>query len=177
MPYSPEEGVYRPFTNQQSPFEGRLSQRIPLSKSSLSETILPQNLQNDLYYTKAVESSQSPHRVRRVAKNTSSSKDPSFMVPHSLKEDSQRLNRLIALFFEDILKRLEEDPYSLPLLVNEMILLLQECGARLKIYEAYQQFSSWYQLMEALEVISQDSDPENLELFCSALFGFYSQLH
>ena len=46
---------------------------------------------------------------------------------------------------------------------------------RIRIFPAYRQFQSFEQFLDTLEQIREDVEIENFELFCSALFGYYSQ--
>ncbi|MDP6730066.1 MAG: hypothetical protein QF675_08830, partial [SAR324 cluster bacterium] len=74
-----------------------------------------------------------------------------------------------------VLNRLKEDPNQLASLVNEMVPMFLKHEVRVRIYPAYRQFQGFEQFLETLEKINEDFEIENFELFCSALFGFYSQ--
>ena len=77
---------------------------------------------------------------------------------------------------EQVLSDLKEDPFSLTKLVQDLATLFEEQEIRIRVYDAYRSFRSFDQLLDTLTRISEDTEIENFELFCSALVGFYSQL-
>lgn len=86
-----------------------------------------------------------------------------------------RLQTAIEAFFHHVLALLREDPNQLATLVNDLLPLFLKFEIRIRIYPAYRQFSGFETFLETLEKINEDFEIENFELFCSALFGFYSQ--
>ena len=77
---------------------------------------------------------------------------------------------------EQVLSEIREDPFRLTKLVQDLARLFEEQDIRIRVYDAYRTFKTFDQLLVTLTRISEDTEIENFELFCSALVGFYSQL-
>ncbi len=97
-----------------------------------------------------------------------------YLPREKLKENKRKLNVYIQGFFCHVLKRLSEDPGELAQIINEIVPLLVEHQIRVRFYQAFCQIRSSGDLNTTLEKISKDIELENFELFCSALFVFYS---
>ena len=97
-----------------------------------------------------------------------------YLPREKLKENKRKLNVYIQGFFCHVLKRLSEDPGELAQIINEIVPLLVEHQIRVRFYQAFCQIQSSGDLNTTLEKISKDVELENFELFCSALFVFYS---
>jgi hypothetical protein len=97
-----------------------------------------------------------------------------YLPPEKLKEDKRKLEVYIQSFFSHFLKRLGEEPGGLPVIINELVPLFVEHQIRIRFYEAFRQIHAMDELITTLEKISSDNELENFELFCSAIFVFYS---
>ena len=97
-----------------------------------------------------------------------------YLPKEKLKEDKRRLSTYIESFFDLLLKRLGEHPGELPVIINELVPLFVEHMIRIRFYKAFHQIRNLPELIKTLKKISDDSELENFELFCSALFVFYS---
>ena len=99
-----------------------------------------------------------------------------YLPREKLKEDKRKLEVYIQNFFLYFLKRLGEEPRELPVIINELVPLFVEHQIRIRFYEAFRQIHKMEDLIITLEKISIDYELENFELFCSAIFVFYSSL-
>jgi Na+-transporting methylmalonyl-CoA/oxaloacetate decarboxylase gamma subunit len=97
-----------------------------------------------------------------------------YLPREKLKENKRKLDVYIQGFFCNVLKRLSEDPGELAQIINEIVPLFVEHQIRVRFYQAFSQIRSNDDLNTTLEKISKDVELENFELFCSALFVFYS---
>ena len=97
-----------------------------------------------------------------------------YLPREKLKENKRKLDVYIQGFFCHVLKRLSEDPSELAQIINEVVPLFVEHQIRVRFYQAFCQIRSSDDLNTTLEKISKDVELENFELFCSALFVFYS---
>ncbi len=97
-----------------------------------------------------------------------------YLPKEKLKEDKRRLSAYIESFFDHLLKRLGEHPGELPTIINELVPLFVEYKIRIRFYKAFHQIRNLPELIKTLKKISDDCELENFELFCSALFVFYS---
>ena len=97
-----------------------------------------------------------------------------YLPKEKLKEDKRRLSAYIKFFFDHLLKRIGEHPGELPAIINELVPLFVENKIRIRFYKAFQQIRNLPELIKTLKKISYDCEIENFELFCSALFVFYS---
>ena len=178
LPYELGTNTYEVYTNPKNPFLGRiLSNEVPpLDRDPQKTKNLFQEIGNKEGYCKNFLGSGNPHLKRKV---TSSPKHSSICKGYegepSLREDLNRLQTSIEAFFSHTLARLKEDQNMLPQLVNNLLPLFVEHQIRIRIFPAYCQFQSFEQFIDTLELISEDFEIENFELFCSALFGYYSQ--
>ena len=118
----------------------------------------------------------SAHQKRKVTPGKASTKNgKGYQETPLLPENQVRLQTAIEAFFHHVLTLLREDPNQLATLVNDLLPLFLKFEIRIRIYPAYRQFSGFETFLETLEKINEDFEIENFELFCSALFGFYSQ--
>jgi len=97
-----------------------------------------------------------------------------YLPREKLKEDKRKLQVYIQNFFSHFLKRLGEEPGGLPVIINELVPLFVDHQIRIRFYEAFRQMHAMEDLISTLEKISSDCELENFELFCSAIFVFYS---
>ena len=63
---------------------------------------------------------------------------------------------------------------ELPAIINELVPLFVENKIRIRFYKAFHQIRDLPELIKTLKKISDDCEIENFELFCSALFVFYT---
>lgn len=98
---------------------------------------------------------------------------PKYLTPQRLGGDFARLPWMVNVFFQAVLTRLKNDPGVFKALVEELMAKFQEDQIRIKIYDAYQTFNDWNDLMDTMEEISRYPSPETFDLFCSALFAYY----
>ena len=120
--------------------------------------------------TSAEEKEKTLTASEKMLKDASSE----YLPKEKLKEDKHRLSAYIESFFDHLLKRLGEHPGELPAIVNELVPLFVEHKIRIRFYKAFHQIRNLPELIKTLKKISDDSELENFELFCSALFVFYS---
>ena len=97
-----------------------------------------------------------------------------YLPREKLKENKRKLQVYIQNFFNHFLKRLGEEPGRLPEIINELVPLFVAHQIRIRFYEAFRQMYTMEDLITTLEKISGDYELENFELFCSAIFVFYS---
>ena len=97
-----------------------------------------------------------------------------YLPREKLKEDKRKLQVYIQHLFSHFLKRLREEPGGLPVIINELVPLFVDHQIRIRFYEAFRQIHAMEDLITTLEKISSDHELENFELFCSAIFVFYS---
>ena len=74
------------------------------------------------------------------------------------------------------MKRIKDDHDEFALVVNEIVPLFVKHQIRIRFYEAFRQITSIDELINTLEKICSDFELENFELFCSAIFVFYSSI-
>ncbi|MBF0351063.1 MAG: hypothetical protein HQM11_08515 [SAR324 cluster bacterium] len=184
LPYQFGKDTYEVYLNTKNPFIARIlvPEPEPLTLAPEKARALFKQFQDSPQYQLVYPTRSSPYQRRKVKPSSvplsseNKSHPPVFSIPRKLAEDGTRTQEYIQHFFESLLKRLKDDPYSLPWIVNELVPLFMEHQIRIKIYTAFQQFHDWNQFMQTLEQITENHDLENFEMFCSALFGFYSQL-
>ncbi len=97
-----------------------------------------------------------------------------YLPREKLKENKRKLDVYIQGFFCHVLKRLSEDPGEIAQIINEIVPLFVEHQIRVRFYQAFSQIRCNDDLNTTLEKISKDVELENFELFCSALFVYYS---
>ncbi|SVC25131.1 uncharacterized protein METZ01_LOCUS277985 [marine metagenome] len=118
----------------------------------------------------AEEKEKKPKASEIMMKGASSE----YLPKEKLKEDKLKLSVYIENFFDHLLKRLGEHPGELPTIINELVPLFVEHKIRIRFYKAFHQIRNLPELIKTLKKISDDCELENFELFCSALFVFYS---
>jgi hypothetical protein len=179
IPYQPPADTYELFSNPKSPFLQRLI-ATPTGQTRLSseklQSLFEKMQERGGSYHLAYPSAKSAHEKRRIASETLPGKSPTYGNHSESYEAPQRLQHFVHLFTEQVLIDLREDPFSLPKLVQDLAVLFEDQNIRIRVYDAYRTFKSFDQLLDTLTRISEDSEIENFELFCSALVGFYSQL-
>ncbi len=180
LPYEFGAETYGVYRNRKNPFLGRTI-APPHAESELNAEKASQlfrKLEAEGAYGLGVVSTDSPHRKRKVA-STALGQPPrkpgKFPASSQLPGNPQRLSTRVQGFFQHTLRRLRESPEALPLIVNELVPLLQEQRIRVRIPEIFRQFYGFDPFLETLERIAEDAEVENFELFCAAIFGFYSQ--
>jgi hypothetical protein len=99
--------------------------------------------------------------------------DAGYVLPGRLPGDVRRLPWMVDLFFRAILHRLGERPGEFRAVVEDLLVQFREDGIRIKIYDAYQTFRDWNDLLGTLEEIARYPAPDTFDLFCSALFAYY----
>ena len=97
-----------------------------------------------------------------------------YLPKEKLKEDKLKLNTYIKSFFNHFLKRIKNNHQDLNLIINEITPLFVRHKIRIRFYDAFRQISNIEDLINTLEKICNDFELENFELFCSAIFVFYS---
>jgi len=178
LPYEFGREIYEVYSNQKNPFLGRIlgSEVPPLDLDPKKAGALVQEIGTDQGYRVHFPGSGSAHQKRKVTKGSSvPTKGKGYEQQAHLPENQVRLQTAIEAFFHHVLNRLKEEPNQLASLVNEMVPMFLKHEVRVRIYPAYRQFQGFEQFLETLEKINEDFEIENFELFCSALFGFYSQ--
>lgn len=171
--------TYDVYRNPKNPFLGRI-----LDTSPAESKIDPQHAHSLLQkvgghegYEPSFPGAGAPHRKRKLVSTGNSSGSRNGYRPESiLPQDDRKLQNNIGNFFQYALCKLKDDSKNLPELVNELLPLFLEHKIRVCIYPAYRQFQSFEEMFQTLEKISEDTEIENFELFCSALFGYYSQM-
>ena len=195
LPYDFGAETYEVYSNLKNPFmvgilaaETEKIQLDPIKAQSLF-----QQLEKKSPYSMEYPLNISAHRKRKLSRATqtfsvdedveyetagSESKleiaSSEYLPRKKLKENKRKLNVYIQGFFSYILKRLREDPSELAQIINEIVPLFVEHQIRIRFYQAFSQIQSSDDLNNTLEKISKDVELENFELFCSALFVFYS---
>ncbi|MBF0287156.1 MAG: hypothetical protein HQM14_05000 [SAR324 cluster bacterium] len=178
-PYQFGADIYEQYANRQNPFIDRVlsAQQTPSQLAPEKVQALFQYLQGQGQYQLGLPTKRSPHHKRKVVdQKEPAEKKPMFSNVETLKEDSTKLKSAIDTFFQHVLGRLRYDADELSIIINELIPLFLEYQIQIKVYDAFRIFYSTEQFLETLTKISQDNELENFEFFCSALFGFYSQL-
>ena len=193
LPYNFGSDTYSVYSNLNNPFMvGILAadtdaiQLDPIKTQSLF-----QQMEKQSTYVLEFPLNIAAHRKRKITSALNQSAevtemDPSvsetklknasseYLPKEKLKEDKRRLSVYIEGFFNHLLKRLGEHPGELPAIINELVPLFIEHKIRIRFYKAFRQIQSLPELITTLKKISDDCELENFELFCSALFVFYS---
>ena len=179
VPYKPPADTYDLFSNPKSPFLERLvtstTEQTKLSSEKL-QNLFEKMQEKGGSYRLAYPSAKGAHEKRSIAPGTIPGKSQTYGNPSESYEAPQRLQHFVQLFMEQVLSDLRENPFRLTKLVQDLAKLFEEQDIRIRVYDAYRTFKSFDQLLETLTRISEDTEIENFELFCSALVGFYSQL-
>ena len=178
LPYQVPQETYEVYQNTNNPFEERDLLGNPKSNQKSSQQVqeLFQYFAQQKSYHIAYPEESSPYSKRKISQPIQRIVTKSNFPTAKKQENVQKLPKLIQLFFKHVLQKLKEEPQHFAYIVNELVFLLQEYEIKIKIYDAYRTFSHWDQFIDTLEKISNDNEIENFELFCSAIFGFYSQL-
>ncbi len=169
--------TYDLYHNQNSPFLERkntlANQEAKLTREEVQHLL---KMLKDSGYLLALAHGETPYEKRKISVSPPSAEKPTFLSTRRLPENSTKLRQMIHLFFQQVLSRLNEDPTEIYGIVNEIVPLLKRHGIRIKIYDAFKMFPTYDAFEETLESLTFDDEIENFEFFCSALFGFYSQL-
>ena len=195
LPYEFGTETYEVYSNQKNPFMvGILSadtDRIKLDPVSTQNFF--QQFEKDSTYSIEYPLNISAHRKRKVArlkktlpveknqenvfKNINVHDISQEYIPkEKLKEDKIKLQTYIQSFCIHFLKRIKDDHDEFALVVNEIVPLFVKNQIRIRFYEAFRQITSIDELISTLEKICSDYELENFELFCSAIFVFYSSI-
>ncbi len=193
LPYNFGSDTYTVYSNLNNPFMVGIlnSDTDTIQLDPLKTQSLFQQMEKKSTYSIEYPLNISAHKKRKVAsaiqnsakeneKNLKASemmlKDVSseYLPKKKLKEDKRRLKAYIESFFDHLLKRLGDHPGELPAIINELVPLFVEHKIRIRFYKAFHQIPNFPELIETLKKISDDYELENFELFCSALFVFYS---
>ena len=97
-----------------------------------------------------------------------------YLPKEKLKENKIKLQTYIQSFCNHFLKRIKDNHDEFATIINEMVPLFVKHQIRIRFYEAFRQITTIDDLISTLEKICNDFELENFELFCSALFVFYS---
>jgi len=178
LPYEFGRETYEVYSNPKNPFLGRIlgGEIPPLELDAKQAGALLQEIGSEQGYRVNFPGAGSAHQKRKVTSGKASTKNgKGYRQNRLLPENQVRLQTAIEAFFHHVLTLLREDPNQLATLVNDLLPLFLKFEIRIRIYPAYRQFSGFETFFETLEKINEDFEIENFELFCSALFGFYSQ--
>lgn len=179
LPYQFGTETYDVYSNLKNPFLERIldtSAGDTKTDPQRAQTLLQQIGEHEGYQP-LYPGTGAPHRKRKLAftehpPGTGNGYNPVTALP----QDDRKLQNHIGSFFQYVLKKLEAGPGTLPGLVNELLPLFLEHKIRVSIYPVYRRFQGFEEMLHTLEQISEDTEIENFELFCGALFGYYSQL-
>lgn len=192
-PYDFGAETYDVYSNLKNPFMVGIlaadTERIQLD--TIKTQNLFQQIEKDSTYSLEYPLNISAHRKRKLSStqqlsSTGENKTVTvggdklktasmeYLPPEKLKEDKRKLEVYIQSFFSHFLKRLGEEPGGLPVIINEIVPLFVEHQIRIRFYEAFRQIHAMDELITTLEKISSDNELENFELFCSAIFVYYS---
>jgi hypothetical protein len=193
LPYDFGAETYDVYSNLKNPFMVGIlasdTERIQLDPIKTQN--LFQQIEKNSTYTLEYPLNISAHRKRKLTSNQQVSSaernktttveegklktaSMEYLPREKLKEDKRKLQVYIQSFFSHFLKRLREEPGELPVIINELVPLFVEHHIRIRFYEAFRQLHSMEDLITTIEKISSDFELENFELFCSAIFVFYS---
>ena len=191
LPYNFGSDTYSVYSNLNNPFMvGILNsdtdtiQLDPLKTQSLFQQMEKKSTYSIDYplnisahkKRKVTPAIQSPSEEKDQKANEMIFKDPSseYLPKKKLKGNKRKLGAYIENFFDHLLNRLVEHPGELPAIINELVPLFVEHRIKIRFYKAFHQIQNLPDLIKTLKKISDDSELENFELFCSALFVFYS---
>ena len=175
--FTPGDEIYRGFRNSRNPFLQRLI-APPLEKMTRPERELAR-----LFRFIASRPGYLVSPVNQdvpIAKRGLQHPQPppaiaaTFLKPEQLKGNMQRLPWMIVMFFQSVLDRLRRNPSNFRKVVEDLRQQFREDGLPIPLYEAYQNFEDWTDLMDTLEEIARYPAPETFDLFCGALFTYYS---
>ena len=193
LPYEFGAETYDVYSNPKNPFMVGIlaaeTERIQLDPINTQN--LFQQIEKNSIYTLEYPLNISAHSKRKLSSSqqvSSAGKNETstviegklktasmeYLPREKLKEDKRKLQVYIQNFFSHYLKRLGEEPSGLPVIINELVPLFVDHQIRIRFYEAFHQMNVMEDLITTLEKISSDYELENFELFCSAIFVFYS---
>ena len=193
LPYYFGSDTYSVYTNLNNPFMVGIlnSDTDTIQLDPIKTQSLFQQMEKEATYSIEYPLNISAHKKRKVTspinrsveekeKNLIASevmlKDASseYLPKEKLVEDKRRLSAYIEGFFDHMLKRLGEHPGELPAIINELVAMFVKHKIKIRFYKAFIQIRNLTELIKTLKKISDDSELENFELFCSALFVFYT---
>ena len=193
LPYNFGSDTYSVYSNLNNPFMVGIlnSDTDTIQLDPIKTQSLFQQMEKKSTYSIDYPLNISAHKKRKITspnkrpddekgKNLTASemmiKDASneYLPKEKLKEDKRRLSAHIEIFFGHLLKRLGEHPGELQTIINELVPLFVENNIRIRFYKAFHQIQNLPELIKTLRKISYDCEIENFELFCSALFVFYT---
>ena len=193
LPYDFGSETYDVYSNLKNPFMVGIlaadTERIQLDPIKTQN--LFQQFEKKSTYTLEYPLNISAHRKRKLSSAQQSSGEKQntaanvrgsklknvssvYLPREKLKEDKRKLQAYIQSFFSHLLKRLSDEKGALPVIINELVTLFVENRIRIRFFKAFLQIRVMDDLISTLEKISNDSELENFEFFCSALFVFYS---
>jgi len=193
LPYEFGTETYEVYSNQKNPFMVGIlasdTDRIKLDPINTQN--LFQQFEKSSTYTIEYPLNISAHRKRKVSfpkKTLSEGKNKEkfirnmkvndvtqeYLTKEKLKEDKIKLQTYIQSFCNHFLKRIKDNHDEFTIIINEIVPLFIKHRIRIRFYEAFRQITTIDDLIITLEKICDDFELENFELFCSALFVFYS---
>ena len=193
LPYKFGEKTYEVYRNPKNPFMvGILAADTDSIKLDPIKTKnLFQQFEENSTYSIEYPLNISAHRKRKVFSPNKSSIEESkkdvlirnekvksasleYLPREKLMEDKRKLQTYIQSFCNHFLKRIKDNSDELNTIVNEMVPLFVKHRIKIRFYDAFRQIYTIDDLICTLEKICDDFELENFELFCSALFVFYS---
>lgn len=193
LPYEFGEETYGVYSNPKNPFMVGIlaSDTDSLKLDPIKTKNLFQQFEEDSTYSIEYPLNISAHRKRKVFTQNKSSRKKSkkdvlvrnedvknvsleYLPREKLKEDKKKLQTYIQSFCNYFLRKIKDNRDDLPLIINEMVPLFVKHRIRIRFYEAFRKIYTIDDLIGTLEKISNDFELENFELFCSAIFVFYS---
>ena len=193
LPYEFGTDTYEVYSNQKNPFMVGIltsdTDRIKLDPINTQN--LFQQFEKSSTYSIEYPLNISAHRKRKVSlleKTLSEEKkqenliinkkindvSQEYLPKEKLKEDKIKLQTYIQSFCNHFLKRIKDNHDEFAAVINEIVPLFVKHQIRIRFYEAFRQITTIDDLINTLEKICNDFELENFELFCSALFVFYS---
>lgn len=179
LPYEFGSDVYRVYRNPKNPFLERIlgeeAEGVALTPEQIQR--LFQQMGRSDTYRLGYPTETPAMRKRRIAGSTPETPQAkgNFPQPEQFPSGPERIRVMMSRFFLEVIQRLREHPGQLGEVVNALVPLFEEQGLRIRVPDLYRQFQSNDAFLQTLEQISEDDEVENFELFCAALFGFYSQ--
>ena len=193
LPYEFGTETYEVYINQKNPFMVGIltsdTDRIKLDPINTQNFF--QQFEKSSTYSIEYPLNISAHRKRKVSlpqkkipeeknqenliRNIKVNDVPQEYLPkEKLKENKIKLQTYIQSFCNHFLKRIKDNHDEFATIINEMVPLFVKHQIRIRFYEAFRQITTIDDLISTLEKICNDFELENFELFCSALFVFYS---
>ena len=173
--FDPSDAIYHLYRQTRNPYLERAlapaARKLERSRADLQR--LFRFFGQHGHYALEPGQAEAPYQRRNLPHAPPPPGRAAYVGPDQLPGDLRRLPWMVELFFEAILMRLREHPGEFKTVVEELLQEFQEDGLRIKIYEAYQTFQDWDDLMRTLEEIARFPAPDTFDLFCSALFAYY----